>query len=394
MSSVALTNWVETLESGSRPKGGIKDGQGEVPSIGAEHLSDDGGFNFAKERRISFEFYESLKKGRIERNDIIIVKDGATTGKVSFVNGGFPYVHAAINEHVFRLVVDARKADPSFVFRYLQSARGQVEIMRDFRGATVGGIGRTFVDKVFLPDIGLDHQRRIAAILDKADSIRRKREEAIAMADRLLRSTFLAMFGEGGASYEYEPLGPHLSFVTSGSRGWAKYYSKSGARFIRSIDVQMNEISNDEVVLVNPPQSAEVERTRVRNGDVLLTITGSKIGRVTEMVDLPQEAYISQHVAILRTKNTILPGYLSYFLSLPSLGQRQIDKMQYGQSKPGLNLQQIRSFRLPIPALSKQESFIDIVNKVRSQKTYYSLQLAFSADLLGSLTQRAFRGEL
>ena len=63
MSSVALTNWVETLESGSRPKGGIKDGQGEVPSIGAEHLSDDGGFNFAKERRISFEFYESLKKG-------------------------------------------------------------------------------------------------------------------------------------------------------------------------------------------------------------------------------------------------------------------------------------------------------------------------------------------
>ena len=155
MNSIALTDWVATLESGSRPKGGIKNGYGEVPSLGAEHLSDDGGFNFAREKRIPFAFYESLKKGRIEPYDILIVKDGATTGKVSFVNDDFPYEHAAINEHVFRLVADAKKADPRFVFRYLQSAQGQAAIMRDFRGATVGGIGRTFVDKVFLPDIDL-----------------------------------------------------------------------------------------------------------------------------------------------------------------------------------------------------------------------------------------------
>ena len=394
MSSVPLASWVVTLESGSRPKGGIKDGQGEVLSLGAEHLSDDGGFKFEKQKRIPSEFYDSLKKGRIQPKDILIVKDGATTGKVSFVNGEFPHEPAAINEHVFRLVVDAKKADPRFVFRYLQSARGQVEIMRDFRGATVGGIGRTFVDKVFLPDIDLHEQRRVANIIEKADGIRRKRERSLAMADKLLQSTFLEMFSKGKAPDEYVPLGPHLSFVTSGSRGWAKYYSETGARFIRSLDVQMNEISDDEMVFVNPPQSAEAERTRVRDGDVLLTITGSRIGRVTEITELPQETYISQHVAILRTKGTVLPGYLSYFLSLPSLGQRQIEKMQYGQAKPGLNLQQIRSFRLPIPAPGKQEAFVDIVNIVRGKKSRYARQLAFSSDFLGSLTQHAFRSEL
>ncbi len=66
MKTVPLSDWVDELESGARPKGGIKDGLGEVPSLGAEHLADDGGFNFMKDKRIPYDFFRSMKKGRIK----------------------------------------------------------------------------------------------------------------------------------------------------------------------------------------------------------------------------------------------------------------------------------------------------------------------------------------
>ena len=89
-----------------------------------------------------------------------------------------------------------------------------------------------------------------------------------------------------------------------------------GARFIRSLDVRMNSISDEDAVFVKPPNGAEADRTRVNPDDVLLTITGSRIGRVAPVPERLKGAFISQHVAILRLKPGILPEFLSMFLSL------------------------------------------------------------------------------
>ncbi|MBW2644215.1 MAG: restriction endonuclease subunit S [Deltaproteobacteria bacterium] len=187
MKKILLSNIISSLESGSRPKGGVSTTSGDIPSLGAEHLNDQGGFNFTNLKLIPHNFYKSLKKGRLKPNDILIVKDGATTGKVSFVNEHFPHTDAAINEHLFRVEIDKRKADPSFVFRFLNSGLGQHQILKDFRGATVGGISRGFIEKVDIPYPSITEQKRIAAILDKADAIRRRRQQAIQLSDELLK---------------------------------------------------------------------------------------------------------------------------------------------------------------------------------------------------------------
>lgn len=164
----------------------------------------------------------------------------------------------------------------------------------------------------------LEEQKRIAAILDKADAIRRKRQQAIDLTDQLLRSVFLDMFGNPVSNpkgWPVESLGIHLSFVTSGSRGWAKYYSEDGALFIRSLDVHMNELVFGEAAFVSPPENAEAKRTMVYKGDVLLTITGSRIGRVAPVRDDLGQAHISQHVAIIRLNETLNAEFLSMFLS-------------------------------------------------------------------------------
>jgi type I restriction enzyme S subunit len=242
----------------------------------------------------------------------------------------------------------------------------------------------------------LPEQKRIAAILDAADALRVKRRESLQQLDQLLQSTFLEMFGDPVTNPKCPviALGEYLIFVTSGGRGWAKYYNSKGARFIRSLDVQMNSISDSEMVLVNPPDNAEAKRTRVKKDDILLTITGSRIGRVARAPGSLEGSFISQHVAILRLGNGLLPEFVSRFLSLDGGGQLQIAKMQYGQTKPGLNFRQIKSFQVPVPKIEDQQRFATLVESIEQQKARCRAQLDELDTLFASLQSRAFNGEL
>jgi type I restriction enzyme S subunit len=250
--------------------------------------------------------------------------------------------------------------------------------------------------KISLPP--LSEQRRIAALLDQADALRVKRREALAQLDSLAQSIFIEMFGDPSKNLngtKVEPLGEYLYFLTSGGRGWAEYYSESGSRFIRSLDVQMNHIGSENIVFVNAPENAEARRTLVKGGDVLLTITGSLIGRVAAVPDDLAGAYISQHVAILRVnQERIDPNFLSHFLSFDLGGQRQIAKAQYGQTKPGLNFEQIRRFLVPVPPIELQHEFTKKVSFVDKLKATYLAGLMEHDALFTSLQHRAFRGEL
>jgi type I restriction enzyme S subunit len=262
------------------------------------------------------------------------------------------------------------------------------------RAAAIPGLNRkdAYEKKLLLPP--LDEQRQIADLLDRTNRLRTERQAAVGLLDDLASSIFVEAFGwsHGSASAE---LGDYLSFVTSGSRGWAKYYTQSGSRFIRSLDVRMNEISNDAAVYVSPPDNAEAKRTMVRTGDVLLTITGSLIGRVAPVTADLAGSYISQHVAILRIDQTrMLPEFLSFFLSLPTGGQRQIANLHYGQTKPGLNFEQIREFKVPAQSITQQRSFVQKLAKVKEIVTLHREHLARLDELFVSLQYRAFSGAL
>ena len=181
-----------TLESGSRPKGGVRGILEGIPSLGGEHLNADGGFNFEKIKYIPAEFFESLNKGRIYPDDVIVVKDGATTGKISFVDNDFPHNRAAVNEHLFIVRVDPKVAFPKYVFYYLFSNKGQEQILSDFRGATVGGISRNFPLKVTVPIPSLTEQEQIVSELERHLSVADEIETTIATelrrAERLRQS--------------------------------------------------------------------------------------------------------------------------------------------------------------------------------------------------------------
>ena len=154
-----------SLETGSRPRGGVKGITDGVPSLGGEHLDAHGGFRLENIRFVPEEFARNQQRGWIRVGDILIVKDGATTGKVSFVGNNFPYSRALINEHVFRCQV-ATALSSKYVFYWLLSARGNQQILLDFRGAAQGGISQAFVNKVTIPIAPAKEQRRIVEAVE------------------------------------------------------------------------------------------------------------------------------------------------------------------------------------------------------------------------------------
>ena len=92
-----------SLESGKRPKGGISDIDDGIPSIGAENILGLGRFDYSKNKLISHDFFNQMKKGIIQDQDVLLYKDGAQLGRKSLFMNGFPFDVCCINEHVFRL---------------------------------------------------------------------------------------------------------------------------------------------------------------------------------------------------------------------------------------------------------------------------------------------------
>jgi type I restriction enzyme S subunit len=200
-----LIELLSTLETGGRPKGGVRDIADGVPSLGGEHLSYGGKFKFEKLKFIPEEFAASLNSGKLSVDDVLIVKDGATTGKTVRVGNDFPFEVAYVNEHVY-LCRPLRNINSHFLTYFLRSDDGQKAILNNFRGAAQGGITRAFADNLFVPLAPLNEQIRIA---DKLDSVLAKVDAAQARLEKILtllkrfRQSVLAVATSGELTREW-----------------------------------------------------------------------------------------------------------------------------------------------------------------------------------------------
>lgn len=176
-------------------------------------------------------------------------------------------------------------------------------------------------------------------------------------------------------------LGDHLEFITSGSRGWSPYVRESGALFLRIQNVGRNRLDLDDVAYVEPPPGAEAQRTRVRAGDVLLSITAD-LGRTAVVPANLGPAHINQHLAILRIRN-FEPRFVSAFISLGP-GRYQLAKLDRVGVKSGLNFDDVRSLQLPLPPLPEQRRIADILDKADAVRRKRKEAIALTEELLRS----------
>jgi type I restriction enzyme S subunit len=159
----------------------------------------------------------------------------------------------------------------------------------------------------------------------------------------------------------------HLSrLVTSGSRGWADFYADDGPLFLRIGNLTEKGIDLDlaEIQHVKVPAGAEGARTRVQQGDVLVSITAliGAVGFVREHLD---EAYVNQHLALVRPSAVVDPRWLAYALR-SQLGRDQFMLRMYGGTKVGLGLDDVREVQVPLPGLDLQHALADFLDRKTS----------------------------
>ncbi len=150
------------------------------------------------------------------------------------------------------------------------------------------------------------------------------------------------------------------TFVTSGSRGWANFYSDDGLVFIQSGNLGRNMALNFSYTqYVRPPCGAEGERTRVQRDDILICITGALTGNVVHVdQELPGLSFVNQHVALVRVrKATVRPRFLAFALR-SEIGQGQFKTSEYGGTKQGLGLGDVKDVFFPLPSLTEQDAII------------------------------------
>ena len=248
------------------------------------------------------------------------------------------------NEAIAALhILDHDAADRDYLYWALGSIDYDRLVDRAAKGKT---LNKAKLKLLQIPLPPLAEQKRIAGILDAADALRTKRCEALAQLDTLLQSTFLDMFGDPVANpmgWEVVSVGDEIGFLTSGSRGWAKYYAEDGDTFIRIQNLKDGQLDLDDIAFVNVPESAEARRTRVEPGDVLLSITAD-LGRTAVVPDGITKAHINQHLAILRFTN-LNPVFVSYQLASKG-GRAQFERLNREGVKAGLNFNDVKSIRL------------------------------------------------
>lgn len=189
-----------------------------------------------------------------------------------------------------------------------------------------------------------------------------------------------------------------FTYVTSGSRGWAKYYAEEGAVFLRmgNLDHGTIELDLSDIQHVKLPRKAEGQRSRLQKNDILISITAD-VGMVGLVRDEQFEGYINQHIALARPAPNEDAEFLAWYL-VSDVGLSQMKQKQRGATKVGLGLDDIRTMRLKMPTVKTQRIVVRILVSLlaKEQQTKEAAENVLEQIELikKSILARAFRGEL
>jgi type I restriction enzyme S subunit len=360
---------IEALESGARPKGGVLSIQNGCPSIGAEHISAEGTLKLDNIRYVPEEFYSLQNKGKVMPGDILVVKDGATTGRIAFFSNDVGIKEALLNEHVF-LLRPQKTIDGEFLYYGLRSPWGQRLIRKCFHGAAQGGITKNFVKSVWLPVPGtIEEQRRVASDLSLRMSEAMKLKKA---AERVVDATIALRYSVVAREMEKSPspVG-FLSDVLSEppKSGWAKAYgnnsSQQGTLCLTVSSVLGFEFNSSQIsyTLADVDEYADYW---ARSGDIFMTRSNTPelVGHAAIYQGVPERVIFPDLLIRLRVNQELASTKFVYYWLMAPITRKYIIRNARGSSgtMKKVTLKMIRD--LPFPSSLNKEQQLAIVTRI------------------------------
>ena len=250
---------------------------------------------------------------------------------------------------------------------------------------------------------------KLDALMQKVESNKQRLEKIPKILKRFKQSVLAAAVGgkltedwreKSGIVEEWEEknLGSITTLVTSGSRGWAKYYSEKGSTFVRAQNISKDVLDLTDIAFVKLQNATEGIRTLIRENDILITITGANVTKTAHVDFNITDAYVSQHVGLVRVKNTVSSKFVYLFLISESHGRKQLLASAYGQGKPQLNLDNIKEVQIFLPLIEEQKEIVRRVEQLFAFSEKIETRCTKAKTKLDKLSQcilaKAFRGDL
>lgn len=284
------------------------------------------------------------------------------------------------------------EVDRGFLFHWLRQSAIVDAVSARASGVNLPRISPKHLLQLQVPLPPLAEQRRIAALLDRADAVRRRREESRRLVDELLRSVFLEMFGDpvAGRVPSRLPLGwvwqtvdavaanrpgaivggPFGSDLTA-----ADYVPSAGVPVIRGSNLTSGEdgFLDDGFAFVSSAKAASLGRNTAKPGDVIVTQRGTlgQVARIPTASKYPQYVVSQSQMRVTFDKSKLEPAYFVHYLLSPA-GIRELKSRTLATGVPHINLSLLKSFPVLVPPLALQQRFVGIVTAIGCLKARLS----------------------
>ncbi|AYV24653.1 restriction endonuclease subunit S [Vibrio mediterranei] len=344
---------------------------------------------------------KDTKKGftYFERGDVLLAKitpcfeNGKTLRPYQIKNQvGF----GSTEFHVVR--ADLEKLDPTYLFYLLWSDAFRFLGTNAMAGAAgQKRVGTPFLKQLEIPLPPLDEQKRIAAILDKADAIRQKRKQAIDLADEFLRSVFLDMFGDpvtNPKGWDVKRLEELISEGDKLNYGVVQPGDddENGVPLVRSGDLYDSGTPLSKVRRVSSSVDEKHRKSRLKGNEILIACVGS-IGKVGWVDESMVGWNIARAVTRIPLKDSVNREYIFRYLQSPVI-QGYFQKETRAVAQPTLNVGLISKTPIALPPQEQQDEFLKVHNKVNSFKQNAIVKSKHMDEMFKSLSQKAFSGQL
>jgi type I restriction enzyme, S subunit len=422
--SAPLVDVCNSIVTGRRPKGGVRGIVEGVLSLGGEHVSERGHVKLDTPRYVPSEFARNIPDARVIPGDTLVVKDGATTGKVAIADSRFQELPAYVNEHVF-LCRAHKEIDPRYVFAFLRSDDGRSAILSDFRGAAQGGIGREFSQKVVVPVAPTVEQRRIMGKIDSLSGRSRRAREHLGHVPSLVekyKQAVLAAAFRGDLTRDWRatngivddaPITAEIetpypqSFtapsswrlfrfedvctIEGGSQPPKSTFEYSpGPHLIRF--VQIRDYKSDDRITFIPKVLA---RRFCSAHDIMIGRYGPPIFQILRGIEGAYNVALMKAVPDSRVVET---EYLFRYLNHPALRAYVEFEAQRTAGQDGVNKRHLLAWPILLPPRPEQKEIIRHVDRMMAWINRLASEATSARKLIDNLDQailaKAFRGEL
>lgn len=293
---------------------------------------------------------------------------------------------------------NANELDKHYLWHWLTSQKDF--LFSQGTGSTFKQISRSTIDDLSIPLPPLPEQKRIAAILDKADTIRRKRQQAVKLTVELLRSVFLDMFGDpvmnpkGWATLRMDEI-----ILEGPQNGLYKHESDygSGTQIVRIDSFYDGEVTGIDALKRVRLDHGTIQKYLLREDDLLINRVNSRkfLGKSAIVPKLQEPTVFESNMMRITLNSTLVcPQYLVNLLQHQYIKTQIDNKAKDAVNQSSINQDDVKSFELRIPPLALQLNFRETKRKISGVLSYQNKALDDENALFNSLLQRAFRGEL